>query len=205
MAGWVQIPTECSQSTLVFTTVVLRRYSMIVLRAIAAYGSASIAAIGVNRPNSNPAFWTRKLDGNVARDSANRLKLKEQGWSVFIIWECPLKEDTIELLNPRNGLRINTEQKGQCGTPLPTPDPESTPPPTKSEAIHQSHESQFRYPLQEAAHLLLTHLSDRTIISSVRSNTNSHQQRRNQKPREAPETRHRGLNALAHPNTSPLP
>ena len=28
--------------------------------------------------------------------------------------------------------------------------------------------------------------------------------RRNQKPREAPETRHRGLNALAHPNTSPL-
>ncbi len=28
--------------------------------------------------------------------------------------------------------------------------------------------------------------------------------RRNQKPREAPETRHRGLNALAHPKTSPL-
>ncbi len=37
-----------------------------------------------------------------------------------------------------------------------------------------------------AAHLLLTHLSDRTIISCVRSNTNSHHPRRNQKPREAP-------------------
>ncbi len=37
-----------------------------------------------------------------------------------------------------------------------------------------------------AAHLLLTHLSDRTIIPCVRSNTNSHHQRRNQKPGEAP-------------------
>ena len=42
-----------------------------------------------------------------------------------------------------------------------------------------------RFPLK-AAHLLLTHLSDRTIIPCVRSNTNSHNQRRNQKPREAP-------------------
>ena len=41
----------------------------------------------------------------------------------------------------------------------------------------------------KAAHLPLTHLSDCTIMSCVRSNTNSHHQRRNQKPREAPETR----------------
>ena len=76
-----------------------------------------------------------------------------------------------------------------CG-PHPTPDPESTPPPPNQTNLSIPRITVQRSP-QEAAHLLLTHLSDRTIIPCVRSNTNSHQQRRNKKPREAPETRPR--------------
>lgn len=60
---------------------------------------------GQRRPVANREFWDRKLDGNIARDKANQARLQEMGWTVFIIWECRLKEDAGALLEYLNGLR----------------------------------------------------------------------------------------------------
>lgn len=53
---------------------------------------------GQRRPATNPEFWNRKLDGNLARDAANQAKLAEAGWRVFVIWECSLDKGVADLL-----------------------------------------------------------------------------------------------------------
>ncbi|HEM7896881.1 TPA: DNA mismatch endonuclease Vsr [Burkholderia cenocepacia] len=40
------------------------------------------------RPKSSSDYWTRKLDGNVARDARHQDELTAAGWTVLIIWEC---------------------------------------------------------------------------------------------------------------------
>ena len=60
---------------------------------------------GQRRPASNQDFWNRKLDGNIARDAANRAKLQALGWTVFIVWECRIQEDTAALLQYLNDRR----------------------------------------------------------------------------------------------------
>lgn len=42
-------------------------------------------------PATRTAFWLDKIAGNVARDARDRQQLAEQGWRVFIIWECALR------------------------------------------------------------------------------------------------------------------
>lgn len=49
------------------------------------------------RPATNTDFWNHKLDGNIARDAANKDKLQSLGWTVVVLWECRLKDD-IEVL-----------------------------------------------------------------------------------------------------------
>ena len=39
-------------------------------------------------PKSNIEFWQQKLKGNIERDRRNEAKLREDGWSVIIVWEC---------------------------------------------------------------------------------------------------------------------
>lgn len=44
-----------------------------------------------NRMPKSPerqAFWESKLGGNEARDRETFAKLKAQGWSVLVVWEC---------------------------------------------------------------------------------------------------------------------
>ena len=53
---------------------------------------------GQRRPATNREFWNRKLDNNVARDTANHARLRELGWYVFLIWECSLEQETAALL-----------------------------------------------------------------------------------------------------------
>ena len=43
------------------------------------------------RPTSNLEYWTKKLDGNVARDLKVQAQLREMGWTVCVVWECELK------------------------------------------------------------------------------------------------------------------
>jgi DNA mismatch endonuclease (patch repair protein) len=42
-------------------------------------------------PKSRLDFWLPKLEGNRARDAANRRLLRRLGWEVLVIWECQLK------------------------------------------------------------------------------------------------------------------
>ncbi|MDE0537749.1 MAG: very short patch repair endonuclease [Rhodospirillales bacterium] len=44
-------------------------------------------------PKTNVDYWSKKLQGNKARDLENSKKLTELGYSVMTIWECELKED----------------------------------------------------------------------------------------------------------------
>jgi DNA mismatch endonuclease (patch repair protein) len=46
---------------------------------------------GRNRPSSNCAYWTAKLDRNQARDAANRRRLRKLGWRILVVWECELQ------------------------------------------------------------------------------------------------------------------
>jgi DNA mismatch endonuclease (patch repair protein) len=42
-------------------------------------------AIGI--PRTNNAYWTVKLDGNVARDARNAAALAAAGWTLVVVWE----------------------------------------------------------------------------------------------------------------------
>ncbi|MBF6150214.1 very short patch repair endonuclease [Nocardia nova] len=44
------------------------------------------------RPATNTEYWTRKLDGNTARDARRVAELKSQGWIVITIWECETRD-----------------------------------------------------------------------------------------------------------------
>ena len=63
---------------------------------------------GRRRPVTNAEFWNRKLDGNIARDNTNQARLQELGWTVFLIWECNLRQDTQSLLFYLRRLRDRT-------------------------------------------------------------------------------------------------
>lgn len=53
-------------------------------------------------PATQPEFWQAKFDANVARDSAVRTKLLEDGWRVATVWECALrKPDMISAITDR--------------------------------------------------------------------------------------------------------
>ncbi|MGQ4596738.1 DNA mismatch endonuclease Vsr [Nocardia sp. R6R-6] len=43
------------------------------------------------RPASNTDYWTRKLDGNVARDARRRKELEADDWNVLVVWECQIR------------------------------------------------------------------------------------------------------------------
>jgi len=42
-------------------------------------------------PKSNRDYWEAKIARNRERDQRNRALLHDQGWEVFIAWECRLK------------------------------------------------------------------------------------------------------------------
>jgi DNA mismatch endonuclease (patch repair protein) len=39
-------------------------------------------------PKSHRAFWKKKIEGNIARDAANEIKLRKLGWHVVTVWAC---------------------------------------------------------------------------------------------------------------------
>jgi DNA mismatch endonuclease (patch repair protein) len=50
-------------------------------------------------PKTNTAFWKNKLLKNRKRDRLIKDKLTADGWNVYIIWECELKDDRENCLN----------------------------------------------------------------------------------------------------------
>lgn len=43
-------------------------------------------------PKSRPEYWIPKLEANRKRDAEHYKKLVEQGWSIFVVWECEVKD-----------------------------------------------------------------------------------------------------------------
>ncbi len=41
-------------------------------------------------PKTRREFWEPKLLGNRVRDERNMGRLREEGWRVFVVWECKL-------------------------------------------------------------------------------------------------------------------
>ena len=85
---------------------VLRKYCIVVL-VQGCFWHGHDCSKG-RRPATNTEFWNRKLDGNIARDTANEERLRALGWTVFIVWECRLKDDTESLLAHLQSLRKST-------------------------------------------------------------------------------------------------
>ena len=46
-------------------------------------------------PKSNTEFWQAKFSQNVDRDKRNIAELEGFGWSVGIIWECSIRNNTL--------------------------------------------------------------------------------------------------------------
>lgn len=44
-------------------------------------------------PQTNKEFWSKKLNGNVKRDSKVNRILKKEGWNVLRLWEHEIKTD----------------------------------------------------------------------------------------------------------------
>lgn len=69
-------------------------------------------------PKHNADYWIQKLNHNVERDNKNYVELKEQGWTVVILWECDINKKfettmnevikTIESKNSIYALKLRT-------------------------------------------------------------------------------------------------
>ncbi|MAT70514.1 MAG: very short patch repair endonuclease [Planctomycetaceae bacterium] len=58
-------------------------------------------AAGQSMPASRVEYWQAKFDRNVKRDAANLRKLRREGWSVLVVWECQTKASRLDSLQRR--------------------------------------------------------------------------------------------------------
>lgn len=47
-------------------------------------------------PETNHVFWETKIHKNILRDKRNIQELETRGWKVIVIWECELKNTTLQ-------------------------------------------------------------------------------------------------------------
>ena len=63
-------------------------------------------------PSSNQEYWIPKITSNVERDERNYSMLRNEGWTVIIVWECELKKAVADarlekLINEIKGVSYN--------------------------------------------------------------------------------------------------
>jgi DNA mismatch endonuclease (patch repair protein) len=46
-------------------------------------------------PKTRTEFWSKKIEGNQARDQRNYIVLEAAGWKVLVIWECAVSKKKI--------------------------------------------------------------------------------------------------------------
>lgn len=56
---------------------------------------------GRSVPSTNVEFWLNKFNVNVSRDRLQLLELEREGWEVLVIWECELREESLDLLTSK--------------------------------------------------------------------------------------------------------
>lgn len=50
-------------------------------------------------PKTNASYWERKIEANQRRDRHNQQLLLQNGWKVYVIWECDLDGGLTTLLS----------------------------------------------------------------------------------------------------------
>lgn len=63
-------------------------------------------------PKHNSEYWIPKLERNMQRDAENYRLLKEDGWSVVVIWECDLRKNPDFALS--EAISILEDSKRKC-------------------------------------------------------------------------------------------
>ena len=58
-------------------------------------------------PETNKKFWHLKISANRERDKKNIEKLEDANWKVFVIWQCNLKQSTLDVTAYLNKMRTN--------------------------------------------------------------------------------------------------
>ena len=53
---------------------------------------------GDRMPATNVDYWREKIARNQHRDTANRLLLRELGWTPVVVWECQTLDDELASL-----------------------------------------------------------------------------------------------------------
>ena len=53
---------------------------------------------GDRLPATNVEYWREKIARNQRRDTANRLLLRELGWTPEVVWECETQDDGLPSL-----------------------------------------------------------------------------------------------------------
>ena len=53
---------------------------------------------GDRMPATNVDYWREKIARNQRRDTANRLLLRELGWTPVVVWECETLDDGLSSL-----------------------------------------------------------------------------------------------------------
>ena len=49
-------------------------------------------------PKSNTPFWQEKFQKNKERDKRKIINLEQEGWRVFVFWECEINENVLDHL-----------------------------------------------------------------------------------------------------------
>lgn len=57
------------------------------------------------KPANNAAYWRKKIERNIKRDSLVAQTLTEKGWRVIRIWECQIKKNNL----PKDSVFFNGE------------------------------------------------------------------------------------------------
>lgn len=99
-------------------------------------------------PKSNVEFWEAKIDRNRRRDAKVKTELEEQGWHVFVVWECELstkdrREATLSTLAGQLSRLRNQSATSPTPIPSPTPSPVPLPPPSPAPLPTPSYPTEY--------------------------------------------------------------
>lgn len=70
-------------------------------------------------PSANRQTWIQKFEGNVERDRRQIAQLHENGWRVFVVWECVLRRSDLSevLLHIADELKTGTKNFKEWPSP----------------------------------------------------------------------------------------
>lgn len=69
-------------------------------------------------PGTRREFWQQKIEANVRRDKTAIVSLQQDGWRVFVVWECAIKgahrRELGEVVASVAGFLADRTEYGEC-------------------------------------------------------------------------------------------